>query len=104
MSTINSMPSSLYEKLHYNLNNPDVELVDTTIKLFNRTNIKPEGVIRNIYIFVGPLMYPLDFHIVDMPRDTFCPILLGRPFVSITKARIDNKEETIYMLFGEEEM
>ena len=49
-------------------------------------------------------MYPLDFHIVDMPRDTFCPILLGRPFVSITKARINNKEETISMMFGEEEM
>src|SRR4051812_19785877 len=49
-------------------------------------------------------MYPLDFHIVDMPRDSFCPILLGRPFVSITKARIDNKKETISMMFGEKEI
>ena len=90
ISTINIMPSSLYEELHYNLNNPDVEPLDTIIKLSNRTNIKPEGVIRNIYVFIGSLMYPLDFHIVDMPRDSFCPILLGRPFISITKARVDN--------------
>jgi len=47
---------------------------------------------------------PFDIHIVDMPRDSFCPILLGRPFVSITKARIDNKKETISLMFGEEEM
>ena len=104
ISTINIMPLSLYEELRYNLNNPNVDLVDTTIKLSNRTNIKPEGVIKNIYVFIGSLMYPLDFHIVDMPRDNFCPILLGRPFVSITKAQIDNKKDTISMMFGEEEM
>ena len=101
---LNIMPSTLYEELRYNLNNLDVELVDTTNKLFNITNIKPEGVIQNIYVFIGPLMYPLYFHIVDMRRDTFCPILLGRPFVSITKARIDSKEEAISMMFREEEM
>ena len=39
-----------------------------------------------------------------MPRDSFCPILLGRPFVSITKSQIDDKKETISMQFGEEEM
>ena len=86
VSTLNIMPSSLYEELRYNLNNPDVEPVDTIIQLSNRINIRPEGVIKNIYVFVGALMYPLDFHIVDMPRDSFCPILLGRFFVSITKA------------------
>src|SRR3954464_6761036 len=68
ISTINIMPSSPYEELRYNLNNPDVEPVDTTIKLSNRTNINLEGVIRNIYVFIGALIYPLDFHIVDMPR------------------------------------
>ena len=68
---------------------------DTIIKLSNRINIRPEGVIRNIYVFIGSLMYPLDFHIVDTPRDSFCPILSGRPFVSITKVRIDDKKETI---------
>ena len=90
ISSINIMPSSLYQELRYNLNNPDVEPVDTIIELSNRTNIKPEGVIINIYVFIGSLMYPLDFHIVDMPRDTFCPLLLGRPFISITKDRVDN--------------
>src|SRR3954464_12079483 len=68
ISTINIMPSSLYEELLYNLNNPNVEPVYTTIKLSNRTNINLEGVIRNIYVFIGALIYPLDFHIVDMPR------------------------------------
>ena len=81
-----------------------MEPVVTTIKLSNRTNIKTEGVIQNVYVFIGSLMYPLDFHIVDMPPDFFCPILLGRPFVSITKDRIDNKKETISLMFGEEEM
>ena len=76
VSTINIMPSSLYEELHYNLNNPDVEPVETIIKLSNRINISPEGVIKNIHVFIGSLMYPLNFHIVDMPRDSF----LSYPF------------------------
>ena len=67
-------------------------------------NIRPEGVIKSIYVFVGPLMYPLDFHVVDMPRDSFCPVLLGRSFIATTKAKIDDKEETISMQFGEEEL
>ena len=103
VSTINIMPSSLYEQLHYNLKNPDVEPIDTIIKS-SRFNIRPKGVIRNIYVNVGALIYPLDFHIVDMPRDSLCPILLGRPFISTPNARIDGKKETITMQFGEEEM
>ena len=71
VSTINIMPLSLYNELHYNLNNPEIEPIDTIIQLSNRVNIRPEGVIKSIYVFVGPLMYPLDFHVVDMPRDSF---------------------------------
>ena len=63
VSTINIMPSSLYEELRYNLNNLDVELDDTIIKLSNRINVRPEGVIRNIFVFFGSVTYPLDFHI-----------------------------------------
>ena len=104
VSTINIMPSSFYEELRYNLNNPEVEPIDTIIQLSNRVNIRPEGDIKNIYVFVGSYMYPLDFHVIDMPRDSFRPILLGRSFIAITKAQIDDKRETISMQFGEEEM
>ena len=60
VSTINIMPSSLYEQLRYNLNSPDVEPVDTIIKS-SRINIRPEGVIRNIYVYVGSLCTLLIF-------------------------------------------
>ena len=35
-------------------------------------------------------MYTIDFHVVSLPRDPFCPIILGRPLFEITTANIDD--------------
>jgi hypothetical protein len=42
--------------------------------------------------------------VVDMPRDSFYPIIFGRAFLNIAGATIDCKQETISLKFGAEEV
>ena len=98
------MPYSIYELIRYELDDPVLEPTNTTIMLSNRTLLNLMASLRNIYVNVGSFMYPIDFHVISMPRDPFCPIILGRPFFVITKANIDSKQGVISLQFGEEEM
>jgi hypothetical protein len=49
-------------------------------------------------------MYLIDLYVVHMPRDPFCPIILGRPFFVTTMAKIDRKKGVISLKFGEEKI
>jgi hypothetical protein len=98
------MPYSVYELIRCGLDDHVLQSTDTTIILSDRTLLKFDGILRNIYVNVGSFVYPIDFYILSMPRDPFCPILLGRPFFAITKANINSREGFISLHFGEEEM
>jgi hypothetical protein len=62
------------------------------------------GIVKTLYIFVGPYMLPIDFVVLDMPRDPFYPIIFGRPFLMTSRARIDHKREVVSFGFGEDEI
>ena len=89
-ATINIMPYSIYELIRYELDEPELEPTNTTVMLSNRTIQGFDGILRNINVSVGSFMYPIDFHVVDLPRDPFRPIILGRPFFEITTTNIDD--------------
>ena len=94
------MPYSIYELIRYDLDEPVLEPTDTTIMLSNRTLLKFDGILRDIYVTIGSFVYPIDFHVISMPRDPFCPIILGRPFFVITRANIDSREGVIPYSLG----
>ena len=37
---------------------------------------------------------------MNITRDPFCPIIVGKPFLTLTKASIDSKRSTISFKFG----
>ncbi|GJZ97933.1 homeodomain-like protein [Tanacetum coccineum] len=59
-----------------------VELADWTVKY-------PKGIAENVLVGIGKFTFPVDFIILDMPEDIKVPLILGRPFLSTARSKID---------------
>ncbi|GJX93669.1 reverse transcriptase domain-containing protein [Tanacetum coccineum] len=59
-----------------------VELADTVVKY-------PKGIVENVLVGIRKFVFPVDFIILDMPEDIKVSLILGRPFLSTTRAKID---------------
>ncbi|GKA36144.1 putative reverse transcriptase domain-containing protein [Tanacetum coccineum] len=72
-----------------------VELADMTVKY-------PKGIAENVLVGIGKFTFPVDFIILDMPKDIKVPLILGRPFLSTARAKIDVYKRKITLRVGEE--
>ncbi|GJX31381.1 homeodomain-like protein [Tanacetum coccineum] len=72
-----------------------VELADRTVKY-------PKGTAENVLVGIGKFVFPVDFIILDMPEDIKVPLILGRPFLSTARAKIDVYKRKITLRVGEE--
>jgi len=79
------MPKVTFEKLSYPALSPTtmcVQLADSTVRY-------PEGVMENLLVKVKNTFILTDFMVLDMEGDLRIPLILGRPFLRDTNARID---------------
>ncbi|GJY35700.1 hypothetical protein Tco_0421078 [Tanacetum coccineum] len=74
-----------------------VELVDRAVKY-------PKGIAENVLVGIGKFTFPVDFIILDMPEDIKVPLILRRPFLSTTRAKIDVYKRKITLRVGEEKI
>ncbi|KAM1757992.1 hypothetical protein ACFX11_007167 [Malus domestica] len=75
------------------------------IQLADRSNTYPKGVLEDVLVQVGNLIFPADFYVLDMedsPHSTPLPILLGRPFMKTARTKIDVFKGTLTMEFDGE--
>ncbi|GJU38978.1 hypothetical protein Tco_1191935 [Tanacetum coccineum] len=97
-ASVSVMPLSTYlnlelgELAHTKLT---VELADMTVKY-------PKGIAKNVLVGIAKFVFPIDFIILDMPEDIKVPLILGRPFLSIVRAKIDVYKRKITLRAGEE--
>ena len=103
-TTVNVIPYRFYFSIQDELEHSQLEDMDMTIMLADKTLRVPMGVIKNVPITIGPYTYPIDFVVIDMPIDSHCPIIFGRTFLNTAGANIDCRKETISLKFGEEVM
>ncbi|CAN6566302.1 unnamed protein product [Malus baccata var. baccata] len=100
-ASINVMPYSIYASMNLGeLKNDGV-----IIQLVDRSNAYPNGVLEDVLVQVGNLIFPADFYVLDMedsPHSTPLPILLGRPFMKTTRTKIDVFKGTLTMEFDGE--
>ncbi|GKE48898.1 hypothetical protein Tco_1480156 [Tanacetum coccineum] len=75
--------------------NAPFELADKTVKY-------PKGIAENVLVGIGKFVFPIDFIILDMPEDIKVPLILGRPFLSTARAKIDVYKRKITLRIGEE--
>ncbi|GKD92939.1 hypothetical protein Tco_1372776 [Tanacetum coccineum] len=74
-----------------------VELADMTVKY-------PKGIAKNILVRIGKFTFPIDFIILNMPEDVKVPLILGRPFLSTARAKINVYKRKITLRVEEEKI
>ncbi|RDY08811.1 hypothetical protein CR513_06914, partial [Mucuna pruriens] len=99
-ASINVMLTSIYKSL----NCGDLEPTRMTIQLANRSVVQPLGVLEDVLVRVGELIFPADFYVLDMEDETpgkGSTLILGRPFLMTAKTKIDVHARTLSMEFGD---
>ncbi|GJT50032.1 putative reverse transcriptase domain-containing protein [Tanacetum coccineum] len=94
MSLLTYLNLGLGELAHTKLT---VELADRTVKY-------PKEIAKNILVGIGKFTFPVDFIILDMPENIKVPLILGRPFLSTARAKIDVYKRKITLRVGEEKI
>ncbi|XP_050914858.1 uncharacterized protein LOC127129774 [Lathyrus oleraceus] len=104
-ANINLMSLSMMKKL----NCGELKPKKMTFTIVDRSITYPYGVLEDVLVKVDNYLFPTDFIILDMPKDTETPLLLGRPFLATSRALIDvergeliiqfNKEQEIFNVF-----
>ncbi|GJX37054.1 putative reverse transcriptase domain-containing protein [Tanacetum coccineum] len=74
-----------------------VELADKTVKY-------PKGIAENVLVRIGKITFLIDFIILYMPEDIKVPLILGRPFLSTARAKINVYKRKITLRVGEEKI
>ncbi|XP_027169012.1 uncharacterized protein LOC113768743 [Coffea eugenioides] len=100
-ASINVMPKTIFASL----NLWPLKETAIIIQLADRTNAYPEGLVEDVLVQVNELVFPADFYILDMGDEKSLnpsPILLGRPFLSTARTKIDVNEGTLSMEFDGE--
>ncbi|KAK8686109.1 hypothetical protein V6N13_125136 [Hibiscus sabdariffa] len=65
------------------------------LQLADHSYVQPEGKIEDILVKVDKFIFPADFLILDCEADENAPIILGRPFLSTSRAVIDFDKDKI---------
>nr|GEV95853.1 hypothetical protein [Tanacetum cinerariifolium] len=97
-SSVSVMPLSTY----LNLGSGELAHTNLTIEFADRTMKYPKGIAKNVLVSIDKFVFPIDFIILDKPRDIKVPLILGRPFLSTAHAKIDVYKRKITLRVGEE--
>ncbi|XP_027150163.1 uncharacterized protein LOC113759784 [Coffea eugenioides] len=92
-ASINVMPKSIYASLNLG----PLKETGIIIQLTDRTNAYPDGLIEDVLVKINELVFPADFYVFDMDDEHShdpSPLLLGRPFLSTTRTKIDHRVRT----------
>jgi len=68
-----------------------------TLQLADRSITRPYGVIEDVLVKVKHLIFPVDFIVIDIEKDTNIPLILGRPFMSTTSCLVDMGKKMLQM-------
>ncbi|XP_021719104.1 uncharacterized protein LOC110686822 [Chenopodium quinoa] len=98
-ASINVMPKSVYDTLNVG----PLSKTNVVIQLADRSNAFPLGVLEDVLVQVNELVFPADFYVLDMGnRSDSVPLLLGRPFLTTSKTKIEVHEGNLTMEFDGE--
>ena len=84
---INVMLVSVYNSLRLK----PLHAIGVVIQFANRSNAHPTGLIEDVLVRVNELIFPTDFYILEMEKNSSSskpPIILGRPFLKTARRKI----------------
>ncbi|XP_074303206.1 uncharacterized protein LOC141637632 [Silene latifolia] len=95
-ASINVLPNYLYDSLKLG----PLKSTHVVISLADRSNIYPKGIIEDVLVKVGDMMFPVDFYVIELePEKGSTPILLARPFMKTSNTKIDVSSGCLTMEF-----
>ncbi|GJR54746.1 hypothetical protein Tco_1405267 [Tanacetum coccineum] len=97
-ASVSVMPLSTY----LNLGLYELAHTKLTVELADRTVNYPKGIAKNVLVSIGKFVFLVDFIILDMLKDIKVPLILGRPFLSTARAKIDVYKRKITLSVREE--
>ncbi|GJU78606.1 ribonuclease H-like domain-containing protein [Tanacetum coccineum] len=99
-ASVSVMPFSTYTNLGLGI----LSHTRLTIELADRTIKKPRGIAKNLLVRIDKFIFPIDFIILDIPKDDDVPLILGRPFLSTAHSKIDVYKRKINLRVEEEKL
>ena len=72
--------------------------------MVDMTLAQPEGILKDVLIKVGKLIFLVDFVVIDIEKEKQVPLLLGRPFLETRATLIDVKKGELNLKIGDEAM
>ncbi|GKB48427.1 hypothetical protein Tco_0899180 [Tanacetum coccineum] len=87
---------------HLNLVLGELAHTRLTVELADRIVKYPKGIAKKVLVEIGKFTLLVDFIILDMSEDIKVPLILGRPFLSTARAKIDVYKITLRV--GEEKI
>ncbi|GKA67451.1 retrovirus-related pol polyprotein from transposon TNT 1-94 [Tanacetum coccineum] len=84
-ASISVMPFSMFKRLGFG--NP--KLVNMVIEMADRSMQSLKGIVENVLVKLHKFVFSVDFVILDIIEDDKVMIILGRPMLATTYARID---------------
>lgn len=85
-ASISVMPYYVCEELKLN----DLQKTSVSIQLAYSSCIKPLGIVKDVLIQVGDLIFPAHFYILYLNEPSnSSTVLLGRPFLKTYRTKID---------------
>ena len=97
-ASINLMPLFVAKRLSLGELTP----ITMTLQMADITLAHPEGILEDVLIKVGKLIFPVDFVVIDIEEDKQVTLLLGRPFLARGEALIDVKKEELTLRVRDE--
>ncbi|XP_022880787.1 uncharacterized protein LOC111398065 [Olea europaea var. sylvestris] len=99
-ANVNIMPYAIYLALGLGEIKPTI----VVLQLVDRSTIKPRGAVEDVPVQIDKFCYPVDFLVLDVKVDvnvnSKIPIILGRPFLAITNALINWRNDLMKLSFG----
>ncbi|GJU21327.1 reverse transcriptase domain-containing protein [Tanacetum coccineum] len=89
---------------YLNLGLGELTHIKLTVELADRKVKYPKGIVENVLVRISKFTFPIDFIILDMPEDIKVPLILGRPFLSTARAKIDVYKRKITLRVREEKI
>ncbi|XP_073137151.1 uncharacterized protein [Henckelia pumila] len=81
-----------------------MEPTTMSLKLADRSIKYPKGIVENVLLKVNEFIFPVDFVVLDMDDDRETSLILGRPFLAISRALIDIQQRELILRLNEKQV
>ncbi|XP_050876337.1 uncharacterized protein LOC127080047 [Lathyrus oleraceus] len=99
-ASVSLMPLSIYKKLGIGA----VQDTRMTLQFADHSVKKPYGIVKDVLVKIDKFVFPVDFVILEMPKDEEIPLILGRPFLETGRCVINIEEGTMTLKVYDEEL